>query len=146
MKRKLAILLSVLSLILILSPITVCAKDYEKEDTLSSENIVVYNMDMGFSVYRKNYNEKISPGSTVKIMTALLALRFFIFQMPTAAAVPSTVAITAESTARIRVFLTAVTVSLDENSSRYQRRENPENTDVLLDSLKEKNTITRSGA
>ena len=59
MKRKLAILLSVLSLILILSPITVCAKDYEKEDTLSSENIVVYNMDMGFSVYRKNYNEKM---------------------------------------------------------------------------------------
>ena len=89
MKRKLAILLSVLSLILILSPITVCAKDYEKEDTLSSENIVVYNMDMGFSVYRKNYNEKISPGSTVKIMTALLALEYFENRLDTVVTVPA---------------------------------------------------------
>lgn len=89
MKRKLAILLSILSLILIFSPLAVHAKDYEDEDSLSSENIVVYNIDMGFSVYRKNQNEKVAPGSSVKIMTALLALEYFENRLDTVVTVPA---------------------------------------------------------
>ncbi len=77
MKRKLAILLLIFSVILIYSPNAVYAKAYENEDTLSSENIVVYNIDLGYSVYRKNHSEKIAPGSAVKIMTAILALEHF---------------------------------------------------------------------
>ncbi|MBE6664802.1 MAG: D-alanyl-D-alanine carboxypeptidase [Ruminococcaceae bacterium] len=90
MKRKLAVLLSLLSLILIFSPLSVHAKDYENEETLTSENIVVYNMDMEFCVYRKNYNEKVSPGSSVKIMTALLALEYFENRLDTIITVPAT--------------------------------------------------------
>lgn len=89
MKRKLAILLSILSLILIFSPLAVHAKDYEDEESLSSENIVVYNVDMGFSVYRKNQNEKVAPGSSVKIMTALLALEYFENRLDTVVTVPA---------------------------------------------------------
>ena len=59
MKRKLALLLSLVFLILTVSPLFVHAKDYDGEETLSSENIVVYNMDTGFSVYRKNYDTQI---------------------------------------------------------------------------------------
>ena len=59
---------------------------------------------------------------------------------------PITVAITAEVTARISVFFSAVIVVLEENSSLYHFRENPVNTEVLFASLKEKNTMTRSGA
>ncbi|MBQ3489089.1 MAG: D-alanyl-D-alanine carboxypeptidase [Clostridia bacterium] len=88
MKRKLALLLSIFSLILILSPLTVHAKDYEKEDTLSSESIVVYNIDLGVSVFRKNHREKFSPGSTAKIMTALLALEYFENRLDTLVTVP----------------------------------------------------------
>lgn len=88
MKRKLAILLSCLTLILIFSPLSVHAKDYTEEDTLSSENIVVYNVDMGISVYRKNHLEKVSPGNSVKLMTALLALEYFEGRLDTILTVP----------------------------------------------------------
>ena len=88
MKRKLAILLLCLTLILIFSPLSVYAKDYTGEDTLSSENIVVYNVDMGISVYRKNHQEKVSPGNSVKIMTALLALEYFEGRLDTIVTVP----------------------------------------------------------
>ena len=88
MKRKLAILLSIFSLILIFSPLSVHAKDYDKEDTLSSKSIVVYNIDLGVSVYRKDHHEKFSPGSTAKIMTALLALEHFENRLDTLLTVP----------------------------------------------------------
>ena len=70
MKRKLALLLSILSFILVFSPLSVHAKDYEDEESLSSENIVVYNIDMGFSVYRKNQNEKVAPGYSFRVAVA----------------------------------------------------------------------------
>ncbi|MBR7161787.1 MAG: D-alanyl-D-alanine carboxypeptidase [Clostridia bacterium] len=89
MKRKLAILLFIFTLFFICSPCAANAKEYENEDTLSSENIVVYNVDMGFSVYQKNYHEKVAPGGSVKIMTAILALEFFENRLDTLITVPS---------------------------------------------------------
>lgn len=89
MKRKLALLLSLVFLILTVSPLFVHAKDYDGEETLSSENIVVYNVDTGFSVYRKNSDKKISPGSSVKIMTALIALEYFENRLDTIVTVPN---------------------------------------------------------
>ena len=89
MKRKLAILLFIFSLILICAPNAVYAKAYENEDALSSENIVVYNVDLGLSVYRKNHQEKISPGGSVKIMTALLALEYYENRLDTILTVPA---------------------------------------------------------
>lgn len=88
MKRTLAILIFLIFLISALTPLSVYAKDYEEEDSLSSENIVVYNVDMGFTVYRKNSDEKISPGSFVKIMTALIALEYFENSLDTIVTVP----------------------------------------------------------
>ncbi len=89
MKRKLAILLFIFSFIFLCSPGTVYAKAYENEDTLSSENIAVYNIDLGLSVYSKNHREKVSPGSAVKIMTALLALEHFENRLDTLVTVPA---------------------------------------------------------
>ena len=89
MKRKLALLLLIFSLIPICFPSAAHAKAYEKEDELSSQNIIVYNMDLGFGVYQKNHTEKVSPGSSVKIMTALLALEYFENRLDTVVTVPS---------------------------------------------------------
>ena len=89
MKRKLAILLFIFSIILICTPSTVYAKAYENEGSLSSENIIVYNVDLGLSVYRKNHRERVSPGSSVKIMTAILALEHFENRLDTVVTVPA---------------------------------------------------------
>ena len=59
---------------------------------------------------------------------------------------PITVATTADAVAKISVFSSAFMVSREANSSPYHFSEKPVNTDVLRPSLKEKNTITRSGA
>ena len=66
--------------------------------------------------------------------------------MPTAAAVPMTVEMSAALTARISVFFTAPRVSESRKSSSYQCSEKPEKTDRLLASLKEKTSRIAIGA
>ena len=66
--------------------------------------------------------------------------------MPTAAAVPMTVEISAAATARISVLRTALRVSVSRKSSRYHLREKPEKTERLLASLKEKTSKIAMGA
>ena len=66
--------------------------------------------------------------------------------MPTAAAVPMAVEISAAETASTRVLRTALSVSASRKSSRYQWSEKPEKTDRLLASLKEKTSKMAIGA
>jgi hypothetical protein len=79
-------------------------------------------------------------------MVTDLAHLDFIPYIPTALSVPNNVAITDESTARIRVFLRASMVELSFKSSAYHLKENPPKTEVLLAELKEKTIITAIGA
>ena len=71
---------------------------------------------------------------------------FLILYMPSAAAVPTTVAIREDRTARIRVLRSAVKVSVELKSSLYHLKLKPVKTAVLLDSLKEKNIRVRHGS
>ena len=66
--------------------------------------------------------------------------------MPTAAAVPSTVDITAESRAIISVCSSAESMTVFLTSPSYQRVEKPPITHTLLDELKENTIITATGA
>ena len=66
--------------------------------------------------------------------------------MPTAAAVPIAVEMSAALTASTSVFFTDSSVSESRNSSSYQWNEKPEKTDRLLASLKEKTRRIRIGA
>ena len=66
--------------------------------------------------------------------------------MPTAAAVPITVEMAEAQQASSRVFFTAFRVSESRSSSLYQYREKPENTERLLDSLKENTSKMAMGA
>ena len=78
MKQKiLALFLISLFLFSVFSPMTLYAQDYQNEDTLTSKNVAVFNMDKGFLVYGKSEHEKVAPGSSAKIMTAILALEYF---------------------------------------------------------------------
>ena len=78
MKRKLtALFLFTLCIFTLFSPLAVHAKDYENEDSLTSENIAVFNIDKGFIVYGKSEHETGPLGGATKIMTALLALEYF---------------------------------------------------------------------
>lgn len=77
MKRKFFSFLLVLILLFSSLSFTVCAKDYPKEDSLSSEQIAVINANNGFTVYRKDADTKVATGTSTKIMTALLALEYF---------------------------------------------------------------------
>ncbi len=89
MKRKIfAFLLTCILIVSSLSP-TVSAKDYPKEDSLSSEHIAVINADNGFTVYRKDADTRIPTGTATKIMTALLALEFFENRLQTPVTVPA---------------------------------------------------------
>ena len=65
--------------------------------------------------------------------------------MPSAAAVPITVAIREEETARITVFLSAIQASSDLKSSTYHLKLKPENYAVLADALNEKSITVRIG-
>lgn len=84
MKRKTCALLLICILTFSLVPHTAAAKDYPKEDSLSSGQIAVINADNGFTVYRKDADTRIETGAATKIMTALLALEFYenALQMP----------------------------------------------------------------
>ena len=64
-------------------------------------------------------------GIFVTVISELLKSPRRIRNIATAAAVPRTVAITAESAARISVFFTAVTVSPEEKISPYHLSEKP---------------------
>jgi D-alanyl-D-alanine carboxypeptidase (penicillin-binding protein 5/6) len=68
---------------------TLYAKDYENEDTLTSTNVAVFNMDKGLLVYGKSEHEKVAPGSSAKIMTAILALELFESNPDTILTVPA---------------------------------------------------------
>ena len=57
-----------------------------------------------------------------------------------------TVEMTAAQSASTMVFLTAPSVSLSRNSSLYQLREKPENTERLFASLKENTSSIAMGA
>ena len=90
MKRKfIALLLFSLCLLSLCSPLTVNAKNYENEATLTSQNIAVFNIDKGFLVYGKSAHDKVAPGGSAKIITALLALEYFDGCLDTVLTVPS---------------------------------------------------------
>ena len=90
MKRKLiSLFLTSLFLFSVFSPMMLYAKDYENEDTLTSTNVAVFNMDKGLLVYGKSEHEKVAPGSSAKIMTAILALEFFESNPDTILTVPA---------------------------------------------------------
>ena len=83
------------------------------------------------------------------LVTVSMAARTYLLRslwMPTAAAVPITVAMTAEEQARMRVFFSDRRVSPSRKSSRYHFREKPEKTERLLASLKEKTRRMMMGA
>ena len=89
MKRKIiASLFLSLFFFSVLTPLSVNAKDYQNEDTLTSGNIAVFNTEKGFLVYGKEEHKKVSPGSAVKIMTAILALEYFEGCLDTVVTVP----------------------------------------------------------
>ena len=71
-------------------------------------------------------------GMFVTVFIAARSQRLRSLLMPTAAAVPMTVAMSEALTARISVLRTAFSVSPSRNSSRYHLREKPENTERLL--------------
>ena len=65
--------------------------------------------------------------------------------MPSAAAVPIIVEMSDERTASMRVFLRAVNVSGELNSSLYHLKLKPVKSAVLFDSLNEKRISVRIG-
>ena len=85
-------------------------------------------------------------GMFVTVFIAARSQRLRSLLMPTAAAVPMTVAMSEALTARISVLRTAFSVSPSRNSSRYHLREKPENTERLLASLKENTSRMAMGA
>ena len=90
MKRKIiAFLFFTLCLFTVLSPLTVQAKRYEDEDSLTSENIAVFNMEKGIVVYGKSEHETVPLGGSAKIMTAILALEYFKGRLDTVVTVPA---------------------------------------------------------
>ena len=90
MKKKIiALFLFTLCFFSVLAPLTVNAKDYEQEEALTSNNVIVFNTDKGFPVYNKDSHSKTAPGSTVKIMTAMIALEYFEGRLDTVLTVPS---------------------------------------------------------
>ena len=90
MKRKIFSFLLILVLLFSSVPCAVSAKDYPKEDSLSSTQIAVINADNGFLVYRKDADAQVATGSATKIMTAILALEFFEGRLQTPVTVPQT--------------------------------------------------------
>ena len=89
MKRKIiASLFLSLFLFSVFTPLSVNAKDYQNEDSLTSQNIAVFNTEKEFLVYGKEEHKKVAPGSSVKIMTAMLALEYFEGRLDTVVTVP----------------------------------------------------------
>ena len=89
MKQK-TIALFLLSIFLFstFAPLTVNAKSYQNEETLTSTNLAVFNTDKGILVYGKDEHTKVAPGSAVKIMTAIIALEYFEDRLDTVLTVP----------------------------------------------------------
>lgn len=81
----------------------------------------------------------------VVAITSLLGA-FFIAKIPSAAAVPRMVEITAEQTATRSVTFIAWIISASRNSSWYQRREKPVHTERLFVLLNEKAMRRKIGA
>lgn len=70
-----AILLSAVILTAFVFPVCTLGADFSK--TVNSGNICVYNTEYKTVVYEKNAGERLSPGPTAKIMTAIVALEYF---------------------------------------------------------------------
>jgi len=83
--------------------------------------------------------------SVTVFMTVRYHLERSLF-IPTAPRVPITVETAVAEAARSSVFFTDSRVLRSANSSSYHLRENPENTERLLPSLKEKISSTTMGA
>ena len=85
-------------------------------------------------------------GICVVDITSFLASLLRIASIPTAAAVPITLEITAESIAMIRVCLSALSIVVLVKRPVYHLKEKPPKTHTLDDLLKENAIITRIGA
>ena len=84
-------------------------------------------------------------GTLVTDVMEVLRILLLILYIPSAAAVPITVARRAERIARTRVLRRAVNASGDEKSSAYHFKVKPVNTEVLSDLLKEKSISVSIG-
>lgn len=74
MKKKIFAFFLALGLLFNL-PMVVCRASYEPEGMeLASKNILLVNLDTGYIVYEKEADQKVSPASLTKIMTAILAI------------------------------------------------------------------------
>lgn len=90
MKRKIiAFLLLTFFVFSVFSPLTVQAKSYENEDSLTSDSVAVFNVEKGFVVYGKSEHATVPLGGAAKIMTALLALEYFGNYLDTIVTVPA---------------------------------------------------------
>ena len=85
-------------------------------------------------------------GILVTVSSVARYTLFLSLSIPTAAAVPRIVDITDALSASTRVLRTERRVSESLNSSLYQLRENPENTERLLLALKENTSRMAIGA
>ncbi len=75
MKRFVAFFLALLMSFLL--PLPVLAEAYDGEEALMSPHIAVYNAYNGAFVYTKGANERVLPGVTAKLMTALVAYDYY---------------------------------------------------------------------
>ena len=90
MKRKIiASLFLSLFFFSVFAPLSVNAKNYPNDETLSSDHVAVFNTEKGILVYGKEQHNKVAPGSAVKIMTAILALEYFEGNLDTVLTVPA---------------------------------------------------------
>ena len=76
MKRFTYILLSVLTALSVLFPLSVYAGTEELED-ITTPHIILYEAESGTVLYERASREKAYPASTTKIMTCLVALEYY---------------------------------------------------------------------
>lgn len=90
MKRKIiSILFLTLLIFSVFAPLSVNAQNYQNGDSLTSDNVAVFNTEKGILVYGKDEHKKVAPGSAVKIMTAIIALEYYEGRLDTLVTVPS---------------------------------------------------------
>ena len=74
---KLKRIFCAISAVIILSSMLVCTGAEEFSDGLYSANACVFNVEYHKMVYGKHETERISPGQTAKIMTAIIAMEYY---------------------------------------------------------------------
>ena len=75
--RRCAAVVALIMLIFVSFSVPAGAEDYPKADDISSRYVAVYNVRNGRLVFSKDADSRTAPGSTVKIMTGILALEHF---------------------------------------------------------------------